>query len=157
VLNLITDRTAQDVVRWKLLKAKRYDEMTDAERREWLSGAARKGAYNYTDLNRVESAVAHLGEQLARYGYGVKLHSRRVWEASDVPTVSDMTRYLANVKLIREAFTRFRSTPAVPASLQRLNYAGANDIEQILADVETLINNMVTAFVHAGDIYGGEL
>lgn len=154
MLNLIKDRTAQDVARWKVLKAKPYETMTASERSEWLSG---KGAYNYTDMNRVEDAVFYLNDLLAQYNYGVKLLDKRKWTATDVPTVSDMTRYIENVKRIREALAQFSDTPPTPASMQRLTYTVANNIEQILADVELLVANMVASFTVSGEIFGGEM
>ena len=153
MLELITDRTAQDVERWNELKAKGYAAMTPAERAEWDTS---KGAYNYTDLNRVENAVAYLAARLNALGYRVTISSTRTWAVTDVPTVADMTRYLENIRAIRAAYTRFSTTPDAPVSMQKLTYTAANDIEQILKDVETLIENMVAAFTYAGDFYGGE-
>ena len=57
-MNLITDRTAADVVRWKTLHDKGWEAMSAEEQSEWLGGM--KGSYNYTDMNRVESAVKEL-------------------------------------------------------------------------------------------------
>lgn len=65
---LITDRTNADVQRWESLKSKGWSGMTDAEKAEWAAGM--KGAYNYTDLNRVTEAMDYINEQLVGYGYG---------------------------------------------------------------------------------------
>lgn len=154
MLNLITDRTAQDVSRWRELHAKGYAAMTSAERAEW---ATSKGAYNHTDLNRVENAVAYIADLLTSLGYGVEIAGTKTWTAYDVPTVSDMNRFLSNVRLIRGAFSVMRTTPAVPSTMQRLTHVSANNIERILQDVEILANNMIAAFTYAGDIYGGEI
>ena len=154
LLNLITDRTAEDVTRWLALKAKGYANMTEAERAEWANS---KGAYNYTDLNRVESAVEYLAALLTGYGYYVKLGGVRSWAEEDVPTLADATRFLGNVKAIRTALAAFQSTPKVPASMHNLTYEAANAIEQILADVETLANNMASIYAYGGEIYGGEI
>ena len=54
----ITNRTQGDVARRQALEQKGIANMTDTELAEWL--APSKGAYNYTDLNRVEEAVAKL-------------------------------------------------------------------------------------------------
>lgn len=154
MLNLITDRTAQDVSRWRELHVKGYAAMTNAEREEW---ATSKGAYNYTDLNRVENAVAYIADLLSSLGYGVEIAKTRTWTIYDVPTASDMNRFLSNVRTIREAFSVMRTTPVAPSTMQRLTHTSANNIERILQDVETLVNNMVAAFMYAGDIYGGEI
>lgn len=164
MLNLITDRTAQDVYRWQELKGKGWANMTDSERAEWAGDpvalstpAAPRGAYNYTDLNRVEQAVDYLAQLLRELGYKVERLYTREWTANDVPTASDMTRYLLNVKQIREAFTILRTTPEAPTSMNRLNFDGANAIEQILADVDFLVHGMVASFAYSGDIFGGEM
>lgn len=164
MLQLITNRTAQDVFRWQELKSKGWANMTASERAEWTGDpaalnapAAPRGAYNYTDLNRVEGAVEYLAARLRELGYPVERLYTRQWASTDVPTVSDMTRYLNNVKVIREAFVILRTTPGVPGTMKNLDLDDANAIEQILADVDMLVNGMVASFVYSGDIFGGEM
>lgn len=65
--NLITDRTQSDVSRWSQLKAKTLAGMTESEKAEWSAGM--KGAYKYTDLNRVNEAMRYLQNRLRGYGY----------------------------------------------------------------------------------------
>ena len=48
-------------------------------------------------------------------------------------------------------------TPPVPPDLEKLTYTEANDIEQILMDVDGLITNMMQAWYYAGDLYSGEV
>lgn len=80
---LVTDRTSYDVFRLKQLSAIGWDNMTDAERHEWIygneniywadgetitcldgdllvDGVSNKGAYNDIDMNRVEEAAGYL-------------------------------------------------------------------------------------------------
>lgn len=66
---LITDRTAADVVAVSELVSKiKAGTATDAEIAAFNT-AAMKGAYNYTDLNRVTAAMEYLDETLRKYGY----------------------------------------------------------------------------------------
>lgn len=155
MLELITDRTQQDVARLKVLAQKGFANMTQSERSEWL--APSKGAYNYTDLNRVEDAVAYLSQRLNEYGYNVSIEPVRTWMASDVPTLGEMTRYLKNVRTIREAFVTLSTTPAVPNEMSGFSPADANAIEQILTDVDQLLSNTVASFTMSGERYGGEM
>lgn len=155
MLELITDRTQQDVARLQALAQKGFANMTDTERAEWL--APSKGAYNVSDLNRVEEAVAYLHSRLNAYGYPVVIEPVRKWTANDVPTARDMARYIVNVKSIRKAFVTLPTTPAVPESMNGMTYAEANAIEQILTDVDRLLHNTITSFTHSGEFYGGEL
>jgi hypothetical protein len=49
----------------------------------------------------------------------------------DVPRVSDMTRYINNIKTIRDALG---SSIAIPDSMAELTYSGANNIEKVLME-----------------------
>lgn len=129
--------------------------MTASERAEW--NTSMKGAYNYTDLNRVENAVAYLAQRLNEFGYHVDPLVTQTWNTTSIPKPADMTRYLNNVREIRNAFVTLRTTPDVPASMRKLTHVEANKIEQILHDVEMLVNNMVSTFSYSGDFYGGEI
>lgn len=64
---LITDRTQADVNRVLTLSAKGWAAMTAAEREEFAAGM--KGAYNATDLNRVNAAMEYLESRLVAMGY----------------------------------------------------------------------------------------
>lgn len=64
---LITDRTQADVDRVLTLSAKGWAAMTAAEREEFEAGM--KGAYNATDLNRVNAAMEYLESRLVAMGY----------------------------------------------------------------------------------------
>ena len=91
---------------------------------EILPTLATKGAYNYSDLNRVERAVSEISD-LA----GMGLVTQTDWGMWDIPTASDMTRYLNNIKAIK---TRYNINIALPDSMNQLTYETANNIEKIL-------------------------
>lgn len=134
VLNLITDRTAADV-----------------------SAGNDKGTYNATDLNRVGAAVAYLAGLLEGYGYAVPVSPRQDWQESDVPTESDMERYLQDVATLRGAMTVLPGTPDVPGSMKRLTYSKANDIEQILVNLDAAIRLLRQVWYYSGEVYAGEV
>ena len=70
-LQFITDRTQQDVAYVQQLASKLIaGTATDFEKAEWNSTLL-KGAYNYTDLNRVTAAMEYLKLRLEQYGYTV--------------------------------------------------------------------------------------
>ena len=154
-LHLITDRTQLDVDRVDVLAKKGWANMTAEERSEWDAGL--KGAYNCTDLNRVQSAVRYLQDRFANVGYFIDLSDAKTWTTKDIPTQSEMAEYLADVKAIRGVLTLLSTTPPAPDSMVGFSYIKANNIEQILLDVDTLLSNMISSFVYSGDIYGGEL
>lgn len=91
---------------------------------EVVETVATKGAYNYSDLNRVERAVSEISEAV-----GLNLSTRTTWTMWDVPHASDMARYLSNIERIRE---HFAIDIQAPTSMSNLTYVGANNIELIL-------------------------
>jgi len=154
-MNLITDRTGQDVDRVKFLAAKAFQDMTAEERAEWLSPM--KGAYNYTDLNRVEEAVAYVAGRLNEFGYLSPLPVTRSWSAEDVPTERDFVRYFGNVALLRQSIAVWASTPQVPSSVDGFDVTQANALEQILVDVDQVLNHIKDAWFFLGDLYSAEV
>jgi hypothetical protein len=153
-LHLVTDRTQADVDRATNLARKGWENMSLEERLEWESGM--KGAYNYTDLNRVQSAVRFLRDRLMIAGYPVTISDHKTWMVNDAPTQTDMENYLADVRAIRSVFALPANTPQVPNTMARLNHVGANNIELILAEIDRLSADIVPHVVQSGEIYGGE-
>ena len=146
-MELFMNRTSADVARAKELNNKVYSAwsamsavqtsdmlidpleliestLTDAEFAEWKAGL--KGAYNYTDLNRVESAVRDLSDILE-----LGLITKTNWNMSDVPTKADMERYISNLEAIK---TGFSSNVPLPSSMSGITYISANNIEKMLTD-----------------------
>lgn len=114
--------------------------------------------YNLADdCNRVENAVATLQTALNGAGSNLNLTVKTDWSITDNPTQSDMERYRSNISAIRSALTALPSTPAVPPSMRYLTYQGANNIEQILLDVEDAIARLSQSMWYAGEIGCGEV
>ena len=65
---LITDRAAADLENLRALLSTPMEDWT-AEQMAQFNQAASKGAYNYTDLNRVTACMEYLDETLRSYGY----------------------------------------------------------------------------------------
>lgn len=70
---LITDRTSSDLQSLRELLAKPMSEWTEEEKAEF-NLARSKGAYNYTDLNRVIAAMDDINERLTAAGYVTGYH-----------------------------------------------------------------------------------
>jgi hypothetical protein len=98
-----------------------------------LPTEATKGAYNYSDLNRVEMAVEELSEQL-----GLRLTTKTDWTIWDVPTESDMNRYRDNLVMIEQHFRMEEVMGDIPPDLSKLTYTHANMIEQFLLSVSAM-------------------
>ena len=125
MMNLIRDRTEYDVYLLTKLRSKGWANMTASERNTWSNHP--KGAYNHTDLNRVESTVRELADI-----YELDLTTKTDWTQWDIPTQSDMERYLGNITQIRDLFADTTDMPTIPESMNKLTYQGANNIEEIL-------------------------
>jgi hypothetical protein len=142
--------------------------MTSSEKVAWR-GEAAKGAYNYTDLNRVESAVAEIAPLFL-----LSLTTKTDWGLWDIPTKADMDRYLNNVVAIRDACPGNVAFPTLPFSMSGLTFEGANNIEKVLElvyeemnkppvepdepDVPDIPDIPTTAdYIRSGELYCGEV
>lgn len=155
---LIFDRTSDDVERVKALKtqimSEGFSSLSSAERAEYLAGM--RGAYNYTDLNRVGKAVAYIASRMEaipdelkayRQSHGVaedsafdlpydpekvSVNPKTDWSVSDIPTKAQIKVYLANISNLRSILTLPSGTPSSPSTLNNMSYVTANRIESIL-------------------------
>jgi hypothetical protein len=123
---LITDRSQDHVARLKKLRSIGYNNMTDSQKAEYRDYATR-GAYNYTDLNRVETVVKVLASRI-----GLTLTTKTDWGFWDIPSQSQMERYLGNVVAIRDVCPGGLGFPPLPDSMNHLTYEDANNIEKVL-------------------------
>lgn len=140
-MNLIYDRTAEDV-------------RTAREQRGKVTTPL-KGCYNATDMNRVEAAVKALAAELNSAGYAVTVNPVTYAE-SDIIRRSDFAAYLADVQTLRDAIAVRATTPSVPAADAKLDYAGANNIEKILADLDELLSWMTYSRKYCGTFAAGQ-
>lgn len=146
--------------------------------------------YGAADLNRVESAVQYLAEQLKAAPEDLKAHAAALgvawdqlfyvpydpsaydpetktdWTMTDLPTKTDMERYLSNVVALTGALEA--AYPELPDTMRKIKWDGANAIERALellhgalldetARLTTLIDNTAAAWNYAGETYAGEV
>lgn len=134
LLSLITDRTRADVA-----------NQTD------------KGFYNASDLNRVGAAVEYIAGRFTALGYACPVTVKKDWLTSDAPTQRQMETYRQNIVTLRGQIAVMQSTPEAPASMTGLNYVKANNIEQILLDLDALIDKLIKSWYFSGELYAGEV
>lgn len=160
---MITDRTMSDVELVKSLVKKGLKRMTDDEIRSFLSGM--KGAYNYTDFNRVESVVKYLSDRLVKVPVEIdnlrkelyiasdsafsvpydpseyeNINVKTDWDVSNMLTETDRVRYIGNIEHI--ALSLSNLPEYFPMSLDGLTYSGANAIEQSLINLDMLLTEL---------------
>ena len=143
--SLIFDRTQADVSSLEALLDKTRAGTITAEEWAQLVSPDHKGAYNYTDLNRVTEAMEYISDLLEGLGYSTAGYrsASTMWTEGDTPTSSDMAEYLANVAALRGSLPQLSTTPQTPASMDKLTVETANSIEKILVDIETIIRSMM--------------
>lgn len=79
------------------------------------------------------------------------------WNENLIPTKSTMEQYLSNINKLKAQITLLKTTPSSPVSMQLLDWVGANNIEQILFDIEKQLITMASTFVACGPAtYGGD-
>ncbi len=134
-LALITDRTQEDVL---------------------LQNG--KGIYGAADLNRVESAVKELSELAVFLDVRLSPVVKTDWAltgypSANTPTESQMQRYLDNIRSLCQAVeVQYR----LPATMDRLGYREANDIESSLLLAERRIREIISCFRFSGELYSGD-
>lgn len=156
VIRLITDRTQADVDRVKYLRARvAAGTATEEESAEWDTDL--KGAYNASDLNRVGAAVAYLAERFTDQGYAVTVNPKTDWLEEDIPAHEAMETYLSDAAALRRQIAVKASTPSAPERMAGLTHTAANDIEQILQDLDELLTLAQKSWHYSGELYAGEV
>ena len=141
-LHLVTDRTAADV-----------------------NAGNDKGTYNASDLNRVGAAMNYVADRLKSAGYDPHISPKTDWKNGEWVTPSAQAVYLGDLAELRKQFTLYETTPEVPPRIlatainsnDGLTYTWANDIEQILMDIDVLLTNIAAGWLYSGEIYSGEV
>jgi hypothetical protein len=154
--NLITNRTESDVILVRnLAEAIKAGTATEEQVQQYLN-VHQKGAYTSEDLNRVEAAVDYVAKQLYEFGYLKQLPIIKFWSMESLPNKADLDRYFMNVGVIRTALPVWKTTPNAPTGVSGFDVNKANDLEQILLDVEQILNYMKDAWFYSGDLYSSE-
>lgn len=143
--DLIFDRTQADVDRAAYLPGLWENGTftgTTTELSEWVSDL--KGAYNASDLNRVGSAVEYLTDTLYSMGYNVPTVPKDDWTETDIPMQSQMDIYINNIHLLRDILPYV--APDAPDAPENLTFEQANNIEEILYTLESVLLAMQENF-----------
>ena len=154
-LNLITDRTQSDVDLIKTLNESGFANMTPEEVEYYIANL--KGAYNASDLNRVEAAVMYIAERLHIAGYYYDLSIKNTWQPAELIPIEETRRYIKNIKIIRDTFSVPKEMPEAPADMNNFNFEEANAIERILEIVDGIITDIEKTFYYSGEIEAGEV
>ena len=111
----------------------------------------------YDTINDVFYGNSGTGDFTAGPEYIPPVEDPYTWYVYDIPKESEMTAYLANVSALRGVLSVSNTTPEVPSDMAGLTYQEANNIEQILLDIDALITAMMDAWFYSDEIQCGEV
>ena len=126
--NLIYDRTHQDLV-----------------------GETDKAYISYTDLNRIEEAVAYLSGLLNKYAYRNFTNNKTNWEIDEIRKQEDCDRIRENYSILKKAYAYKFELP----EFKWESIKEANDIERILYEINKLIEKMEAVFRYSNTFNSG--
>ena len=117
---LITDRAPADLEALRGLLATPMADWT-AEQLAQFNQAASKGAYNYTDLNRVTACMDYLNERLTAAGYVTGYHPIIVHPATPPEPVGPLPEGYTQVEYIESTGTQYIDTGVIPTPETRID------------------------------------
>ena len=141
------------------------DTLVTARTQADVDAGNAKGTYKASDLNRVGAAMNYVAARLREQGYDPHISPKTDWMDGEWVTPADEAVYLGDLAELRKQFTMMASTPEVPPRIlatainsgDGLTYGWANDIEQILMDIDALLTNIAAGWLYSGEIYSGEV
>lgn len=145
--SLVFNRTAADVAAVKSLKKQIIaGTASDAQQQTWFSGTM-PGAWNYTDLNRIEEWTVYLQQFLIQYGYTADITSpNTAWTVEDYPTQSEIDRIRTNVDALQNGFYSIPDWQDIVYN-QTMNFSQANALEWDLQTLYNWLQSMVEGFL----------
>lgn len=152
---LIVEITTLDMIQDRVSNDAQYARSVQSTVTEDL-----KGAYNASDLNRVETNCEILANYLQYLGYACTIETKTDWVMSDIPyLVEHVNRIRYNVIKIIRCFLKYQNEANVPNILinNYMNYIQANNIEISLQLTIDFIDYMIAQYPICGEHYCGEL
>lgn len=162
---MITDRNLSDVEIAKSLLKKGLQRMSEDELQVFLNGL--KGAYNYTDFNRVEGAVKYLAQNLVFAPQDLKdfanelgvawyesifgmpyspsdyetVQTKTDWNVYDIASGQDRERYIGNILLVLRSLGI--DLGEISDNMNNFDYKTANRIENSLELLDGSLSELV--------------
>ena len=139
MIELICDRMAEDAVRGN-----------------------DKGFYRHTDLNRVQDAAEFLRGRFAEAGYDripAPDPAFAVWQANDIPRRGRISGMLRAIRAF-DGLVPLSDAPglarSVPSSPDRLDWRGANAIEEFLSLLDGTLDRIGAGWIECGEGFSAE-
>lgn len=153
-LTLVATSGATSVVTFTLYYGLQL--ITNRTKADVLAGNE-KGIYTASDLNRVGAAILYVRDRFHEQGYMPDVNPRTDWTDAEWLTPATAAEYLGMVETLRSQFSVMYTTPETPPDLEGFTFEEANNIEQILEDLDYLLTMAQLSWFYSGEIYGGEI
>ena len=131
---LITDRTISDI-----------------------TNRTHKGNYSAEDLNRIEAWCRYLSDLLLEHGYYTNIVTYTDWEIGigKDNMQSNLNRIRSNIKAIKDGFF-YLSSIDFDETKTSVNFTDANNMEKLMANIDTSIEKMIEAYRYADFLIAGD-
>ena len=141
------------------------DTLVTARTQADVDAGNAKGTYKASDLNRVGAAMNYVAARLREQGYDPHISPKTDWKDDDWVDPAAQAVYLGDLAELRKQFALYETTPEVPPRIlatgihtnDGLTHTWANNIEQILVDIDALLTNIAAGWLYSGEIYSGEV
>ena len=110
-------------------------------------------SYGFRDMNRVGDAMEFVSARLRACGFHISIIAKKDFTRTDFPSVPVFEQYIGLLRQLRGAAALPATSPPVPvvgSAKPYMTYDEANDIEQLLLDIDRSIDFMASAYRHCG-------
>lgn len=156
-MQMVYDRTLADATYVSSLQALTYAHMTTDQQTQW-NNMNLKGAWNYTDANRVNQCLQQCVSQLALMGYDVSsiVIPEAGWTASSDFYLEDLQ---ALIDAMQSIYNHYFDVPEWSSieGLPTFNYVAANALEHNLQLVNDAIVYEQQSWMYSGEVFCGEV
>ena len=104
-----------------------------------------KGAYNYTDLNRIENNCEYVMNLLNDSGlfyYPITIQVKTDWNVKDIPHIEEINRIRKNILTLKNGMNLGEEYKEIEFS-KTMDYIKANILEKDLALIKGIIDSCV--------------
>lgn len=144
-----TQKDVDDALSIRETKVKNFIPLTSEE-----EATMERGMLTVNTLNRIENKQAELHARLNEQGYYNIEITHKNWGENDFFFASDIQRLVDYLNALKRAFFVYSNTPATPP--YEYTYSSLNDIEKILVDVESMLDDMIAKMRECGTFECGE-
>lgn len=110
-------------------------------------------SYGFPDMNRVGEAMEYVAARLRACGFHISITARTDFARTDFPSVPVFEEYIGLLRQLHGAAALPATSPPVPvvgSAKPYMTYDEANNIEQLLLDIDRSIDYMASAYRHCG-------